>query len=83
MFLQERGAPVQHKEADVCYPKEHAALVEHIIESGAIVAEYLPGTKPRSYRFPMRNSLIAAKSDILYVVDTCRNSGTTFTIESA
>ena len=68
---------------DICYPKEHAALMERIIETGAIVAEYPPGTKPRPYSFPMRNRLIAAMSDTLYVVDTGRNSGTTSTIESA
>lgn len=68
---------------DICYPIEHAALMERIIETGAIVAEYPPGTKPRSYRFPMRNRLIAAMSDTLYVVDTGRNSGTTSTIENA
>ena len=68
---------------DICYPKEHAALMERIIETGAIVAEYPPGTKPRPYSFPMRNRLIAAMSDTLYVVDTGRNSGTISTIESA
>lgn len=68
---------------DICYPKEHAALMERIIETGAIVAEYPPGTKPRPYSFPMRNRLIAAMSDTLYVVDTDRNSGTASTIESA
>ena len=57
--------------------------MERIIETGAIVAEYPPGTKPRPYSFPMRNRLIAAMSDTLYVVDTGRNSGTTSTIENA
>ena len=39
--------------------------------------------EPREYLFPKRNRLIAALSDVLYVVDAGRNSGTSTTVKSA
>ncbi|MBR5360386.1 MAG: DNA-processing protein DprA [Lachnospiraceae bacterium] len=68
---------------DICYPKEHMKLYEKLSEQGCILSEYPPGTHPREYLFPKRNRLIAALSDVLYVVDAGRNSGTVTTVESA
>lgn len=68
--------------ADICYPKEHEKLYEEIIRTGCVLSEYPPGTTPREFCFPMRNRLIAALSDKLFVIDVGRNSGTRSTIES-
>ena len=68
--------------ADICYPKEHEKLYEEIIKTGCILSEYPPGTTPKNFHFPMRNRLIAALSDKLYVIDVGRNSGTSSTVES-
>jgi DNA processing protein len=65
---------------DICYPKEHQALYEAIIDTGCILSEYPPGTEPRNYSFPRRNRLIAALSDRLYVIEAGRNSGTQSTV---
>ena len=68
--------------ADICYPKEHEKLYEEIIKTGCVLSEYPPGTTPINFYFPMRNRLIAALSDKLYVIDVGRNSGTSSTVES-
>ncbi|MGX8714854.1 MAG: DNA-processing protein DprA [Lachnospiraceae bacterium] len=67
--------------ADICYPKEHERLYEEIIANGCVLSEYPPGTVPKAYMFPRRNRLIAGLSDILYVIDAGRNSGTHTTID--
>ncbi len=67
---------------DVCYPKEHDKLYEMVVENGCVLSEYLPGTTPRNYMFPKRNRLIAALSDVLYVVDIGTHSGTETTVEA-
>ena len=67
---------------DICYPREHEKLYEEIVGSGCILSEYPPGTVPREYYFPLRNRLIAALSDWLYVIEAGRHSGTVSTVES-
>lgn len=66
---------------DICYPKEHSKLYFEIIEHGCILSEYSPGTEPRGYMFPKRNRLIAALSDIVYVIDAKQYSGTETTVK--
>ena len=39
-------------------------------------------TMPRGYHLPKRNRLIAALSDKIYVMETCRKSGTESTVEN-
>ena len=68
---------------DVCYPREHLSLYEAIAENGCIISEYPPGTPPERFRFPVRNRLIAALSDELYVIGAGRNSGTKTTVQYA
>ncbi len=67
---------------DICYPPEHQSLYDEIVKRGCIVSEYPPGTKPRSYMFPLRNRIIAAFSDEVFVIEAGRNSGTQTTVES-
>jgi len=68
---------------DICYPKEHAAMMEEIRSKGLLISEYPPGTCPNRYSFVQRNRIIAGMSDILNVVDVGRNSGTRTTIAYA
>ena len=67
---------------DICYPKEHEMLYEEIVERRCVLSEYPPGTNPRGYMFPNRNRLIAALSDMVYVIDTGRHSGTESTVKA-
>lgn len=65
---------------DICYPGEHMKLYAEIERHGCILSEYPPGTEPKAYSFPRRNRLIAALSDLVYVIDVGRNSGTASTV---
>ena len=67
---------------DQCYPIEHRKLKEVIAEKGLLISEYPPGTKPSKFSFPRRNRIIAGLSDIIYVIDTGKNSGTASTVEA-
>lgn len=68
---------------DVVYPKEHKKLMEKIIEVGAVVSEYPPGTGPDAKNFPKRNRLISAFSKKLLVIEASRSSGSLITAEFA
>ncbi|MGN0484772.1 MAG: DNA-processing protein DprA, partial [Lachnospiraceae bacterium] len=68
---------------DRCYPIEHMKLKKAIEERGLLISEYPPATPPSRFRFPKRNRIIAGLSDILYVIDTGKNSGTKTTVEAA
>lgn len=66
---------------DVCYPKEHYKLMEQIIEQGAVISEYPPGTKPNEKNFPRRNAIISAFSKKILVVEAGENSGAIITAQ--
>lgn len=68
---------------DIAYPKEHIKLMEKIKETGVIISEYPPGTKPNAKNFPKRNRLIASFSKELLVVEAGENSGSLITAEYA
>lgn len=64
---------------DICYPNEHVELMEAIIENGAVISEYPPGTRPRAEFFPRRNALISSWSKKILVVEAAENSGALIT----
>ena len=64
---------------DICYPPEHIELMEKIIEKGAIISEYPPGTRPNPRHFPKRNLLISAWSYKILVVEAGVKSGALIT----
>lgn len=66
---------------DICYPKEHYKLMEQIIEWGAVISEYPPGTKPNEKNFPRRNAIISAFSKKILVVEAGENSGAIITAQ--
>ena len=68
---------------DICYPSEHQNLMEEIIENGAVISSYPPGTRPRQEYFPLRNKLLAAWVDKLLVVEAAERSGALITAEYA
>jgi DNA processing protein len=57
------------------YPTGHAALIESIAVSGALLAETPCGTAPTKWRFLARNRLIAALADATVVVEAGARSG--------
>ena len=68
---------------DQCYPVEHKALMGKIENEGLLLSEYPPETVPYRHSFPRRNRIIAGLSDVLYVIDAGKNSGTKTTVEAA
>ncbi len=68
---------------DVIYPREHATLWHQVAERGALVSEAPPGTPPEAYRFPLRNRIIAALSEVLVVVESRVSGGSLITVNEA
>lgn len=68
---------------DSPYPAGNQRLFDEIVEDGAIVTEYLPGTAARPHRFLVRNRLIAALSKGTLVVEAAFRSGSLRTARDA
>lgn len=69
--------------ADVTYPVEHRDLTSRVAASGAVLSEFLPGTPPRSYHFPLRNRIISGLSRAVVVIEAGRQSGSLITARMA
>ncbi len=68
---------------DVIYPPQNGKLVERIIQNGAILSEFLLGTKPERQNFPRRNRLISGLSLGVVIVEAGAKSGALLTAQSA
>ena len=68
---------------DVVYPAEHRELFEAVRQSGAIVTEFPPGTRPIPRHFPLRNRIISGLSQAVVVVEASEKSGTLITARAA
>ncbi len=60
---------------DDCYPKEHRSLYEAIIDKGAVISQYPPGTAPTPKQFIQRNGLISAWSSHVVIMEAEVKSG--------
>ncbi len=68
---------------DVIYPPEHRGLAAAIIENGALVTEFPPGTPPEGKNFPVRNRTISGLSLGVVVVEAPPESGALLTADLA
>ncbi len=68
---------------DVVYPREHRALWASVAEQGLLLSEASPGTQPEAYRFPLRNRVIAALSEVVVVVESREQGGSLITVNEA
>ncbi len=68
---------------DCVYPPENARLFARVLEQGAILSEYLPGTRPLPGHFPGRNRIISGLSRGVLVVEAAEESGSLITVEFA
>ena len=68
---------------DKIYPPEHRALAEQMMERGAIISDYAPGTPPEASNFPPRNRIISGLSLAVVVVEAGETSGALITAEFA
>ncbi|MFM8563126.1 MAG: DNA-processing protein DprA [Acidimicrobiia bacterium] len=81
----DRGAPigVVASGLDVVYPREHADLWHAVATRGLLCSEVPPGTAPEAFRFPMRNRIIAALSEVVVVVESRLEGGSLITVREA
>ena len=49
--------------------------------TGLLISEWPPGTVPDALRFPLRNRIIAALSEVLVVVESRERGGSLITAE--
>ncbi len=68
---------------DIVYPQSNRELADEIVQSGALVSEYPPGTPPLKAYFPQRNRLISGLSLGTLVVEAARRSGSLITARLA
>lgn len=68
---------------DVIYPASSNRLYRKIIESGRIVTEFPPGTRPLKYHFPLRNRIISGISRCVVVIEAGERSGALLTAGNA
>ena len=81
----DRGRPVAVVASglDVVYPPEHRQLWHRVGEEGVLLSEAAPGVAPTAFRFPLRNRLIAALSEIVVVVESRATGGSLITASLA
>ncbi|MEX0846517.1 MAG: DNA-processing protein DprA [Ilumatobacteraceae bacterium] len=68
---------------DVVYPREHRALWAAVAQTGLLLSEWPPGADPLPHRFPLRNRLIAALSEVVVVVESRERGGSLVTASLA
>jgi DNA processing protein len=68
---------------DRIYPPEHRLLADKIMERGAILSDYAPGTAPDASNFPPRNRIISGLSLAVVVIEAGETSGALITAEFA
>jgi DNA processing protein len=78
-----RAIAVVGNGTDEPYPRQHATLWTEVCERGLLLSEWPPGTPPEPFRFPMRNRILAALSEVLVVVESRERGGSLITARAA
>lgn len=68
---------------DVVYPASNRDLWEQVGDNGLLLSEVPLGHRPTRWRFPARNRLIAALSDLVVVVESHEEGGALSTVDEA
>ena len=68
---------------DHVYPRRHERLWERVASNGVIVSESPAGVPTEKWRFPVRNRLLAALSDVVVVVESRHHGGSRHTVDAA
>ena len=68
---------------DKAYPPENDKMMNRIIETGAVISEYVPGVMPIPQNFPARNRIISGISMGVVVIEANEKSGSLITADFA
>lgn len=68
---------------DTIYPLQHKHITKEMIKQGGLLTEYISGTKPDRFHFPMRNRIVAGMCDVTVVVETEEKGGAMITAKLA
>lgn len=68
---------------DIPYPPENRKIYQQILETGILMSEYIPGTKPLPQHFPARNRIISGIASGVVVVEAGEKSGAMITVDYA
>ncbi len=68
---------------DIVYPPSNAALMQQIIDHGAVVSEFEMGVKPSAGNFPHRNRIISGMTLGTLVIEAPVKSGALITARQA
>ncbi len=68
---------------DSIYPWAHQAKAQEIIQEGALISEYPPGTEPDPAHFPARNRIVAGMSRAVIVIEAAERGGALITAQMA
>ena len=69
--------------ADVVYPSENESLYNDIINLGAVISEFPPGTRPLGVNFPRRNRIMSGLGVGVLIVEAPLKSGALITARVA
>jgi DNA processing protein len=68
---------------DVVYPRSNAELWDGVARHGLLLSEAPLRARPEAWRFPVRNRVIAALSEVVVVVESAETGGSRHTVEAA
>lgn len=68
---------------DRIYPHQNRNLAKGILENGALITEFLPGTNPDKENFPRRNRIVAGMTDATIVIESKLTGGSLITADLA
>ena len=68
---------------DYDYPKPNSGAKSAVAKRGAVITEFLPGTRPDGKNFPIRNRIIAGLGIGTLVIEGAERSGSLITAEHA
>jgi DNA processing protein len=68
---------------DRVYPAQNKSLATEIVNAGAMISEFPPGTTAKANHFPRRNRIISGLCQGLLVVEAAKQSGSLITARMA